>query len=160
MKGFWIVLIILGVTGWMSRQARLHHPERVDAGLAYRPVPLVIVVYGITTLLGTALVAGGMAGGLSRGEATAAPIGAGLIVLALASWPKPIITTEADIRQRSWSGTWKSIPWTDVSPPVTKKDGRVIIRGNGQTITLSQYHMGREQFLDEIRKRIRCGNFG
>jgi len=49
--------------------------------------------------------------------------------------------------------SWRTIPWADLRGVEEKKGGAVVVHGSKCKIELSQYHGGRTEFVNQMRKR-------
>jgi hypothetical protein len=157
-KRFWVIVITVAVSGWLAGSARLAKATHLESGRwVFHPVRGVIFLYYVALCISvTSLIYGFVGPQVDRSLVLLA--GAAFMFLCVLSWPKAVFISESGLRQRSWMLSWRNIPWADLRSVEEKKGGAVVVRGSRCKIELSQYHGGRAEFVNQLRKRH--ANFG
>jgi len=150
-KGLFVISITAAIMGWLAAQASRAKARRLGHNLLFPPVRAVYVIFFLVLAMATAFVFFGLRG--PENDRTIVVSGGILfIIFPAVVWPKAVHVSASGPRQRSWWGGWKTLSWAQISEAKERRDGCIILRGNGVKIVFSPYHAGRQLFLEEIGK--------
>ncbi len=152
MKGFFVVLLTVLISAWVTAQARLSTARKVGD---YWTFPVTLGVRAVFSM-GIALGLSGVALGLWGPDADrriVGSIGTLFVVIGALGWPQTIVFFRNGLKQRTWYRTWKTIPWSDILEVRQRRDGSVLVRGANSKIVFSTDLSGRDQFLQEMERR-------
>jgi hypothetical protein len=150
MKGFYVIVLTAAIMGWLAAQARTGKVRKLGNDWLFPPVRALQAIFCIVLLMGTGFVVWAYRG--PRTDRTVGiSIGLLFMVFSAVTWPKALHLSVSGVHQRSWWGGWKRMSWPQVSEAKEQPDGSVVLRGNNVNIIFTQYHAGREQFLEMTR---------
>lgn len=151
MKYFWVVFLTSFAMSWFFSRARRTKAKHIGSMWLFAPILGVRILYCLVFAMGMAFIVFGARG--PREDRTVVVTGGlGFIVFVSLTWPKTVQVLEFGLRQRSWNGRWKALPWKEISEVKEKRDKSVVVLGTGGKIVLSPIHAGRELFLSKLRE--------
>jgi hypothetical protein len=147
LRGFWLIFLFTLFMSWAVAQARRSRGRRVGDSYLFPPIYAIPLILSAEICLGSTLVY------LSRGDREASVIlGLLLVVGPICAWPKGIFFSDSMVRQHTWYGGWKAIPWADVVAVEEDRNGSVTICSDSAKIQFSQFHVDRDFFIKEVRR--------
>jgi len=149
LKGFFVILVTAFVMSWMMSQARTLAAREKDGVWILNVVVGLRIVCLAVLALGLSLIVGG----LRQRDDRILLIVLGTIFsgFTVITWPKNVEILPSGLQQRNWYGKRKFVSWRDITEVVEKRDGTVIVKGEGTRIELSPYHVGRDTLLDRLK---------
>lgn len=151
MRQFWIIFFISLITGWVTSQARSRKARRVDQSIIFGLAPLMAAVFVGCAVMGATFVGVALAGRAEQPRLMYVHGGFAFMSLSVLGWPKAVVVSPSGIRQRSWVGRWKMIPWSELKEVKRQYDGTLLLVGRHKQIYFTQYQVDRDDLLSEIR---------
>ncbi len=149
MKRFFAILLTTLLLTWFLGRARTAKPKKVSEGWSLHPVHGVLFFFWLGIIGGGFLVFLGLRGPAEDRNMVVLG-GLGWAMFSILAWPKSVYVESTGLRQRSWHGGQKLIPWKLVAYVKEQRDRSIIVGTGSEKIVLSKFHAGREFLLHKL----------
>jgi hypothetical protein len=143
MKGALAMFLGLVAAKLIVSSARSTRGRRRGDDCFFPVTTAIEVVWSLAIAMGASLIYFGVVGPRSD-RVIVTSIGTFFVLTCSLTWPKSIWLSELAARQRSWYGSWKTIPWTDLQDVKQDRDGSVVLCGTHRKIRFSTSHGGQD----------------
>jgi len=158
MKGFFVLIVTSVIMGWLTARARGARARRNSNGWLYRPIGFLRAVFTTGFAMGLAFVLFGWRGPQSD-RVMVMTVGFLFVAFVTLSWPKAVLVSSVDLRQRSWYLGWKVIPWDEVLSTEERRDQCIVVRSDHCKLVFSPYHVDRQHFVQQLQDHGQLKSF-